>query len=115
MFGDCCRLLAAGAVVAVVVVSTEARADRAIDGNRLYDLCKPNSRSSTLCGDYVLSVADTLMLGRVGRWTACLPVGVTDDQVIDVAEQFLETHPAKRGSAAFELVAEALAEAYPCL
>jgi hypothetical protein len=99
----------------VVAVSAGARADRAVDGDRLYELCKPNSRSSTLCGDYVLSVADELMLGRVGRWTACVPVGVTDDQVIDVAARFLETHPAKRGSAAFELVAEALAEAYPCL
>ena len=110
------RLVTAFAVVAAVVaVSTGARADRAVDGDRLYELCQPNSRSSTLCGDYVLSVADALMLGRVGRWTACLPVGVTDDQVIDAAEQFLEAHPARRCSAAFGLVAQALAEAYPCL
>jgi len=109
------RLFAAGVVLmAVMAAGAEARADRAIDGNRLYDLCRPNSRSSTFCGDYVLSIADALMLGRVGRWTACLPIGVTDDQVIDVAERFLEAHPARRGSAASELVAEALAEAYPC-
>jgi hypothetical protein len=54
------------------------------------------------------------MLGRVGRWTACLPIGVTDDQVIDVAERFLEADPARRGSAALGLVAEALAGAFPC-
>jgi hypothetical protein len=70
-----------------------ARADRAVDGNRLYELCRPNTKSSTFCGDYVLSIADALMLGRVGRWTACLPIGVKDDQVIDVAERFLRRIP----------------------
>src|SRR5262249_34276738 len=110
------QLFAAVAVlVPMIAVSAVARADRAIDGDRLYELCKPNSRSSALCGDYVLSVADAMMLRRVARWTACIPTGVTDDQVIDVAEEFLEAHPEKRGSAAFGLVAEALAEAYPCL
>jgi hypothetical protein len=113
--GDNCRLFAAGAVVvAVVAVGPEARADRGIDGNRLYELYRPNSRSSTFCGDYVLSIADALMMGRVGRWTACIPSGVTDDQVVDVAIRFLDAHPARRGSAASELVAEALAEAFPC-
>jgi len=113
--GDNCRLFAAGAVVvAVVAVGPEARADRGIDGNRLYELYRPNSRSSPFCGDYVLSIADALMMGRVGRWTACIPSGVTDDQVVDVAIRFLDAHPARRGSAASELVAEALAEAFPC-
>ena len=85
-----------------------------VDGDKLYELCSPNSRSSTPCDDYVLSVADALMLGRVGRWTACIPSGVTDDQAVDVATRFLETHLAKRGSPALGLVAEALAEAFPC-
>lgn len=58
------RLFVAGAMIsAVMTVSVGARADRAIDGDGLYDL------------------ADALMLGGFGRWTACLPVGVTDDKV----------------------------------
>jgi hypothetical protein len=83
---DNCRLFAAGAVVvAAVAVGPAARADRVIDGNRLYELCRPNSRSSTFCGDYVLSIADALTMGRVGRWTACIPSGVTGDQVVAMA------------------------------
>jgi hypothetical protein len=115
MAGDLRRLFAAGTVItAMVAVSTEARADRFVDGNRLYELCRPNSRSSEFCDDYVLSVADALMVGRVGRWTACISNGVTGSRVVDVAKRFLEAHPAKRPSAASELVAEALAEAFPC-
>jgi hypothetical protein len=105
----------AGAVVmAVMAVSAEAKADRFVSGNRLYELCRPNSSSSTFCSDYVLSVADALMVGRVGRWTACIPNGATDNQVVDAVTRFLEAHPAKRQDAASELVAEALAEAFPC-
>jgi hypothetical protein len=109
------QLFTAGAVIAAVLaVSTKARADRLVDGNRLYELCTPNSRSSEFCDDYVLSVADALMVGRVGGWTACIPNSVTGNQVVDVVKRFLEAHPAKRRSAAFGLVAEALAEGFPC-
>jgi len=108
------RLLTAGAVmIAVMAVGTGGRADR-FDGNRLYELCRPNSRSSSFCGDFVMSVANRLMVGRVGHWTACIPNGVTDDQVIGVATRYLDAHPAERLHAAGELVAQALAEAFPC-
>jgi len=99
---------------AVVAVNTAAKADHFVDGNRLYDLCWPNSKSSSFCGDHVLSVADALMVGRVGHWTACVPHRVTDDQVVYVTTPFLKAHPARRGDWARELVAEALAEAFPC-
>ena len=103
---------------AMVIVATgfgaEARVDRFVDGNRLYELCRPNSRSSSFCGDYVMSVADALMVGRVGHWTACIPNHVTGEQVLDVATRFLEAHPAERPHPARELVAESLAEAFPC-
>lgn len=109
------RLLTAGALmIAVMAVGAGARADRFVDGNRLYELCRPNSRSSSFCGDFVMGVANALMVGRVGHWTACIPNGVTDDQVIDVATRYLDAHPAERPHAAGELVAQALAEAFPC-
>lgn len=109
------RLFTAGAVmVAVMAVGTEAKADRFVDGNRLYELCWPNSRSNSFCGDFVVGIADALMVGRVGHWTACIPNGATDDQVVDVATRFLDAHPAERPRAARELVAQALAEAFPC-
>jgi Rap1a immunity proteins len=101
-------------MIAVMAVGTEARADRFVDGNRLYELCRPNSRNSSFCGDFVMSVANALMVGRVGHWTACIPNGVTDDQVVDVATRYLDAHPAERPHAARELVAQALAEVFPC-
>jgi hypothetical protein len=83
--GDSCRLFAAAAVVvAVVAVSTEARADRVIDGNRLYELCRPNGRSSTFCGDYVLSIADAMMVGMDrlhSKWPDRRPGGRCGDEV----------------------------------
>jgi hypothetical protein len=84
------RLFAAGTVITVVAaVSTEALADR-LDGNRLYELCRPNSRSNASCDDFVLSVADALMVGRLGGWTACIPNSVPDNQMIAVTTRFLE-------------------------
>ena len=106
------RLFAA--VVAVAAVAAGSAGARALDGNRLYELCRPNSRSSEFCDDYVMNIAERLMVGRVAGWTACIPAHLTDDQVVDAAKQFLEAHPARRRSAALGLVAEALAEAYPC-
>jgi hypothetical protein len=112
MASDLRRLFAAVAAIAAVMAgSAEAKA---LDGNRLYDLCRPNSRSSEFCDDYVMNIAERLMVGRVAGWTACIPTHLTDDHVVDAAKQFLEAHPARRRSAALGLVAEALAKAFPC-
>jgi hypothetical protein len=112
MASDLRQLFAAVAAIAAVMAGgAEARA---LDGNRLYDLCRPNSRSSEFCDDYVMNIAERLMVGRVAGWTACIPAHLTDDQVVDAVKQFLEAHPARRRSAALGLVAEALAEAFPC-
>lgn len=114
MASDLRRACAAGAIVlTVMVISAGARAD-SMDGNKLYESCSPNSGSSAFCSDYVRSVADALMARTVAGRTACIPNRVTPDQMVNVAMRFIEAHPAERRSAVFELIAEALAEAFPC-
>jgi hypothetical protein len=109
------RLFAAGAVLMAAMAASAEEGDyRVVTGNRLYEACKPNNGSLAFCDDFVLDVADDLATGRVGQWAACIPTNATDNQLVDAVRQFLETHPARRGSPAVRLVAEALAEAFPC-
>lgn len=84
-------------------------------GNQLWDSCKGNSRDP-VCQGYVAGVADAMTLndGWVGGWRACFPTHATRDQITDVAEQWLQSHPEERAYGAPALVSEALAQAFPC-
>ena len=44
----------------------------------------------------------------------CIPNRVTDRQTTDVVVRYLKEHPEQRHYAAANLVAETLAEAFPC-
>ncbi len=44
----------------------------------------------------------------------CMPMGVKTDQVLDVACKYLEDHPENRHWIAADIVAESVAQAWPC-
>lgn len=117
------RLFAAGVFVAVISVDVGARAGEFfVTGNELNQLCESDPNSNTPIGTvgrfeclaYVVAVADAMAAGaQIAGWTAC-PPHVSREQVVDVAKRFLATHPEIRHTAGVGLVAQALAEAFPC-
>lgn len=52
--------------------------------------------------------------GHLGDHAACFPEGAGPGAARDAAKRFLEAHPDRLGEAAADLVAEALAGAFPC-
>ena len=114
------RWLLIAALVAVVAVPQGARAVQIFNiGNLLnMDCNKGAGFSEGFCRGYIAGVADTMAEGaahpkRGGR-RACIPLGVTLDQAVDVVTRHLADHPQDRHLAADGLVARALSEAWPC-
>lgn len=52
--------------------------------------------------------------GHLGGREACFPEGTAPGEARDAAKRFLGAHPDRLGEAAADLVAEALAGAFPC-
>lgn len=52
--------------------------------------------------------------GHLGGRAACFPAGTGPGAVRNAAKRFLEAHPDRLDEAAADLVAEALAGAFPC-
>jgi hypothetical protein len=87
-----------------------------LSGNDLWSHCSGKSVfDAGLCTGYVAGIADALGAGSAifGNW-ACLPEGVNGEQAQDVVMRYLEQHPETRYYSAAILVAEALAQAFPC-
>lgn len=100
-----------------MMVAPKAKADF-YSGNRLLEICQSREASfrEGMCWGFVIGVADA-MSGRdaaVGGWRACLPTPVTVAQVTDIAKRYLQRYPERRHYPAANLVAAALAEAFPC-
>src|SRR5215472_5151716 len=111
------RLFGAGAVVvAVMSVIAGARAADFKDGNKLYAHCAAIGAfiGYAYCQAYVEGVADAMSGNSIDGHTACVPDGVTVQQVVDVATRYLAANPAERHFAASGLVAHALEDAFPC-
>ena len=89
-----------------------------VDGNGLYDTCVDEGHAfhEGFCMAYVLGVADTLDGGQnsIGDFKACLPIGVTIQQTVDITTNWLKQNPSKRHYSAASIVALALDEAFPC-
>ena len=56
----------------------------------------------------------TLRRGYLSGWEACFPEKMNPGDVRNAAKIFLTEHPGKLAEEAVDLVAEALAGAYPC-
>jgi hypothetical protein len=106
------RVCAVG--LAIIVPVSLANAAFAT-GNDLFDECtKPSGNS--VCYGYITGVADA-MLARDGEllgWHTCLREGVSGEQIKDATVRFMRTHIEIRDAGAASLVANALAETFPC-
>jgi len=77
------------------------------------------SSGSLFCRGFVAGVVDAMAAaqfanGTVAGWRTCPSKDVNLKQALDSAVAFLTSHPELRHWAAAALVAEALAEAFPC-
>jgi Ssp1 endopeptidase immunity protein Rap1a len=121
------RLVAAAALGLVLfVVSPKAGAQEVNPGltfetgNDLYEKCStaPNTLSQGFCLGYSAGISDAMSikpaLNPVNTYSRCLSQNVTMGQIADVVKEYLHQNPAKRHFAAIALIAEALANAFPC-
>ncbi len=86
-----------------------------IHGGCKFSLCPRNLTRQHACIGYITGIADVLAEGdTVDGWRACISLGVTNSRLTNVVKSWLEQHVENRHRSAPRLVAEALAEAYPC-
>lgn len=110
------RLCIAGAV-AVALMSASFRATAFYDGDKLYNYCHvPIGQPELLyCQAYIAAIADAIGTGNpIYGFRACMGLSVTLGKAMDVTVQFLMVHPEIRHHEAAWLVAQALAQAFPC-
>jgi hypothetical protein len=102
--------------VALVCLPASARAQRGfMTGNELQSLCNTNDAwGMVACTAYVMAIFEVMYSNPIYGWRACFPSGVIAGQMTDVVKRFLARHPEQRHNTAGSLVAQALAEAFPC-
>ena len=104
-------------VVAFVVVSAAGSDAAFLDGSQLREWCvSADEGNQGACLGFVVGVADMLSSSDAGGATkrrACVP-DIEATQAVSTARKYLESHPRTDQAAASELVASALAEAFPC-
>ena len=115
------RLLFAASAVVIVAMIVGTVGAKAEDGMRqaaLYDFCSKPERSgfTAHCFAYVMAVSDVMRAYGPGVYglKECSPVSVSLKQRTDVVKGYLAAHPESRDQGASSLVAQALAEAFPC-
>lgn len=120
------------------LLSMAAAADgRAVTGNTLLNHCKTGEGTGLesaipfgTCLGFSSAVMESMIAngrveggtggavgarrGHLGGRAACFPAGTGPGAARDAAKRFLEAHPDRLGEAAADLVAEALAGAFPC-
>jgi hypothetical protein len=117
------RILLTALAVTLLSVATAMPAQSSVltfqTGNELLRLCQADSYSQGICLGFVMGVADAMEAaqstrGTVAGWRACRVTQVTGGQAEDVVLRFLTRHPEQRHLTNSSLVAQALAEAFPC-
>jgi hypothetical protein len=79
-------------------------------GNELLSQCLSQDTGSVVCVAYVRGVVDTILI--IGGM--CIPDVVVVGQVRDVGIRYLKAHPENRHLPAVNLLANAIANAWPC-
>lgn len=87
-----------------------------MSGNKLLDVCtKDTPAHVALCLGYINGVVDIMSSNPVNEFRACLPrKNAPLTQMVSVAKKWLEAHPEALHYPAPGLVANAMAEAFPC-
>ena len=114
--------IAAMIATAVALACLPAAARAAMTGNELSTYCAAADTNSQyfnpanfgVCASFVEAIANALASYSIYGWRACFPANRTRGQEIDVVRRYLDQHPEKRHNQAGSLIAEALAEAFPC-
>ena len=96
--------------------ATVVRAD--MGGNQLYEMCsqRNNNLEQYGCLYYIVGVTDGVKTERHPSISTqfCIPNGVTNGQLTDIAFLWLQKHPEQRHYTAASDVIVALTEAFPC-
>ena len=116
------RRVLAGVVMAAALIfaSIGAHAEAgfsAEDGNSLYAKCIDQAFYfyQGMCFDYIVGISHAMRSGtRILGSSACIPMSVTEGQLLDITKQFLTSHPESRQLGAVRLAAHALADEFPC-
>ena len=110
------RLIAIATTVALACLPASARAQRAfMTGNELQSLCNTNGAwGMVACTAYVMAIFEVMYSNPIYGWSACFPSSAIAGQMTGVVKRFLARHPEQRHNPAGSLVAQALAEAFPC-
>lgn len=82
-----------------------------VSGNDLYEVCQTKSAD---CVGFITGVADALEALPASMRGTCRPKGVALEQVLDFAVQTLRDNPTTRHEPAFDLLAKAFVETWPC-
>ena len=85
-----------------------------VNGNILHEWCSGDDYGKIYCMGYSAAVSDVMDEHTVYGWSACVPNDVMLSQLTDIVTRWLDNNPQKRHYAAQGLIAEALAEAFPC-
>ena len=104
-------------VLALVLLAVPMGSAKAVDGFDLEQWCNADHKMSTgFCLGYVNAVAGILSRQRVGEHCAAL-VGkdsLSSKQLVEIVKVFLIKQPQIRSVTGTEIVAAAMAEAFPC-
>ena len=84
------------------------------DGNVLHQYCDAeNLLDKQACVGFIAGISEATG-GNYAGYRACIPRTITTGQMRDVVVKLLQAHPEDRHLRAVELVARALADAWPC-
>jgi hypothetical protein len=105
------------AILVAFLATASADATTFMMGNALYSYCAVPTKDETatsICIGYVDAIVDVMTANAINGFRACIPLTVSNPQLLDVVNQYLRANPAKRHLAAAGLVADALSTAFPC-
>ena len=99
----------------ISVISSGSIASDFVIGNNLYSWCTASPADMTsFCIAYIIGISDVLSQNTVNNYRACIPLTVNGQQERDIVVNHLHDHPETRHYGAAGLVAQALAEQFPC-
>ena len=108
-----------GFFLGALSLSNGASAQSISDGRTLSDRCASfqltNPAAGLGCRGYIGAVADILAAGNsIDSYRACPPAEIGREKLVKTVTSWLDMHQGSLSSPAFNLVAQAIAESYPC-
>jgi hypothetical protein len=105
------KLIVAAGLILIASAAHAADVKAIYNGNDLLNNCTGDVPGLAWCYGYIEGVVDTIVLGE---FSACMPLGVTGQQLREVVVKALRADPVNRNVAAAVLVRNAVALAWGC-